>query len=313
MPRHECVLALDVGGTTIKAGIADLSGRFVHRVRRDTGRAGGVGAVVENLVVAAEALAAHAELLGYEALAAGVVVPGVVNEDLGVAVDASNIGWHDVPLRALLHDRLGLPVHLGHDVRAGALAEARCGSARGRRTFAFLPIGTGIGGAWVIDGSPYSGANYAAAEVGHIVVRPDGDTCVCGRIGCLETLASASAIARRYSERSGRPVAGAADVASLVASSDPVAVRIWDEALDALADALVTVTTLLDPEIIVLGGGLSHAGALLSTPLQQRLAQRSLSSAPPLVHASLGDEAGCMGAALYALDLVRPYQSEGHP
>ena len=179
--------------------------------------------------------------------------------------------------------------------------------------FAFLPIGTGIGGAWVIDGSPYSGANYAAAEVGHIVVRPGGDTCVCGRIGCLETLASASAIARRYSERSGRPVAGAADVASLVASSDPIAVRIWDEALDALADALVTVTTLLDPEIIVLGGGLSHAGALLSAPLQQRLAHRSLSAAPPLVHASLGDEAGCMGAALYALDLVRPYQPEGHP
>jgi glucokinase len=307
MALNQCVLALDVGGTTIKAGIADLTGRFLHRVRRATRREGGVETVIETLVVVAEELAVQATRLGHHALAAAVVVPGVVDEERGVAVDASNIGWHDVPLRALLHERLDLPVYLGHDVRAGALAEARRGAARGRRTFAFLPIGTGIGGAWVIDGSPYSGANYAAAEVGHIVVRPDGDPCVCGRVGCLETLASASAIARRYTKRSGSAVAGAADVAALVASRDPVAISIWDDALDALADALLTVTTLLDPEIIVLGGGLSHAGALLSTPLQQRLAHRALLvSPPPLVHASLGDEAGCMGAALYAIDLVRP-------
>jgi glucokinase len=303
---HECLLAVDVGGTTIKAGLTDLTGRFLHRMRRDTGRASGVDAVVENLLTAAEELAAQADQLGLHALAAGVVVPGVVDEERGVAVDASNIGWQSVPLRDLLQERLRLPVHLGHDVRAGALAEARLGSARGCRSFAFLGIGTGIGGAWVIDGSPYSGANYASAEMGHIVVRPGGDRCVCGRVGCLETVGSASAIARRYTEHSGRTVEGAAGVAALVADGDSVAVRVWDEALDALADALATVTTLLDPEIIVLGGGLSHAGALLSAPLQRRLAERCLASTPPLVHASLGDEAGCTGAALYAIDLVRP-------
>ncbi|MFL6131860.1 MAG: ROK family protein [Nocardioidaceae bacterium] len=305
MARGRCVLALDVGGTTIKAGIADVTGAFVHRTRRDTRRAAGVQAVVENLTVVAEELSATAADLGYESVAAGVVVPGIVDEERGIAVDASNIGWRDVPLRMLLQDRLRLPVYLGHDVRAGALAEGRLGAARGRRSFAFLPIGTGIGGAWVIDGCPYSGAHYAAAEVGHIIVRPGGDRCVCGRVGCLETLASASAIARRFGALSGRDVAGAADVADLVTAGDPVAGRVWEDATEALADALLTVNTLLDPESIVLGGGLSHAGELLLGPLRQRLADLSSPfSFPALTHASLGDEAGCMGAALYALDLV---------
>lgn len=305
MPSGECVLALDVGGTTIKAGIADATGIFVHRTRRDTRRDAGVEAVINAITVVAEELVGTAGDLGYDPLAAGVVVPGIVDEERGVAVDASNIGWRDVPLRMMLQDRLRLPVYVGHDVRAGALAEGRLGAARGCRNFAFLPIGTGIGGAWVIDGRPYSGAHYAAAEVGHIIVRPGGDRCVCGRVGCLETLASASAIARRYGALSGRVVAGAADVADLVQSGDPVADRVWNDATDALADALLTVNTMLDPESIVVGGGLSHAGELLLGPLRQRLGDLSSPfSFPALVHASLGDEAGCMGAALYALDLL---------
>jgi glucokinase len=306
-----CVLALDVGGTTIKAGIADVTGVFVHRTRRDTRRDAGVEAVIDAMTVLAEELADTARDLGYDPLAAGVVVPGIVDEERGVAVDASNMGWRDVPLRMLLQDRLRFPVYLGHDVRAGALAEGRLGAARGRRNFAFLPIGTGIGGAWVIDGRPFSGARYAAAEVGHVIVRPGGDRCVCGRVGCLETLASASAIARRYAALSGRDVAGAADVADLVRSGDPVAGRVWGDATDALADALLTVNTLLDPESIVVGGGLSHAGDLLLGPLRQRLADLSSPfSLPALVNASLGDEAGCMGAVLYALDLVVSLDSE---
>ena len=306
MTLTQSALAIDLGGTTMKAGIADVAGVFLHRTRRDTGRDAGVDAVVENVLDLAEDLAYTAAEMGVTPVGLGLVVPGIVNEEEGVAVDASNLGWHEVPLRKLVEDRLHLPVYLGHDVRAGALAEARLGAAQGRRSFVFLPIGTGIGGAWVIDGCPYSGANYAAAEVGHIVVRPQGHVCVCGRTGCLETLASASAIARRYRELGGlAPVHGAIDVAARVRDQDPIATQVWDDAVDALADALMTVSTLLDPEIIVLGGGLAEAGDLLSSPLRSRLAERHLSlSAPPLVHAQLGDEAGCTGAALYALDLA---------
>ena len=305
MNRRACVLALDVGGTTIKAGIADLHGTFFHRTRRPTRRADGVDVVVANLLAVSEDLARTAEALDHEVVAAGVVVPGVVDEDRGVAVDSSNIGWRDVPLRTLLRQRLDVPVYLGHDVRGGALAEARRGAATGRRNFVFLPIGTGIGAALVIDGHPYSGANYAAAEVGHIVVRRDGDPCVCGGVGCLETLASASAIARRHSDLTGRPDEGAVAVAARVRAGEAAAVRVWDEAVDALADALTTVGTLFDPEVIVIGGGLGGAGPLLSAPLRDGLAKRAHSrTSPQLAHALLGDEAGCVGAALFALDLI---------
>lgn len=305
MPPVECVLALDVGGTTIKVAIADRDGTVLHRARRDTGRTAGAVAVVQNILNVAQDLAEEADSSGYQIVAAGVVVPGVVDEQRGIAVASSNIGWRDVPLRELLQNRLGLPIQVGHDVRAGALAESRHGAAIDRSSFLFLPIGTGIGGALVIDGRPYTGASYAAAEVGHLVVRPDGELCVCGRVGCLETLASASAIARRYSDAAGHSVQGANDVAIRARSGDATAIRIWTEAIDALADALVVVTTLLDPELIVLGGGLAESGSLLLDPLRQKLSERIiLGQFPQLACALLGDEAGCVGAALLALDLI---------
>lgn len=304
----ECVLALDVGGTTIKAAIADRDGSLLHSVRRDTGRTAGADVVVQTILAVAQDLATEADSSGYQVVAAGVVVPGVVDEQRGVAVESSNIGWRNVPLRELVHDRLGLPVQVGHDVRAGALAESRRGAAIDRSSFLFVPIGTGIGGALVIDGRPYAGASYAAAEVGHIVVRPDGEPCVCGRVGCLETVASASAIARRYSDAAGRWVQGAVDVAIRARGGDATAIRIWAEAIDAMTDALVIVTTLLDPELVVLGGGLAQSGSQLLDPLRQRLSERIILGQPPqLTCALLGDEAGCVGAALLALDLVNGF------
>jgi glucokinase len=299
------VLALDVGGTTIKAAIAGPDGSLLSRVRRDTGRAAGPDVVVKTILALADELAAQVRADGCRLAAAAIVVPGVVNEHSGVAVDSSNIGWRDVPLRDLAVERLGAPVQVGHDVRAGALAEARRGAARGRSSSLFLPLGTGIGGAMVIGTTPYAGANFAAAELGHVVVRPDGDVCVCGRVGCLETVASASAIARRYSAATGSTVAGAVDVAERLERGDATAKRVWDEAVEAIADALVLAATLLDPEVVVVGGGLSHSGPRLLEPLRQSMSRRvTVGPTPELTRAQLGDEAGCVGAALLALDLV---------
>lgn len=299
------VLALDVGGTTIKAAIAGPDGTLLSRIRRDTGRAAGPEVVVKTILALAEELADRLRAEGCRLAAAAVVVPGVVDEQAGVAVDSSNIGWRDVPLRALAAERLGAPVMVGHDVRAGALAEARCGAARGRSSSLFLPIGTGIGGALVIGTTPYPGASYAAAELGHVVVRPGGDRCVCGRVGCLETVASASAIARRYNAATGSTVAGAVDVAERLERGDATATRVWAEAVEAIADALVLAATLLDPEVVVVGGGLSESGPRLLDPLRQSMLQRvTVGVSPEVVRAQLGDEAGCVGAALMALDLV---------
>jgi glucokinase len=144
------------------------------------------------------------------------------------------------------------------------------------------------------------GLGYAG-ELGHVVVEPDGDPCACGSRGCLETMASAAAIEAGYRARSGRAVDGAAGVARLVVQGDPVAVAVWDRAVDALAAALATFTTLLAPGLIVIGGGLAEAGGLLLDPLRARLSEQlTFQRRPEVVRAELGDEAGCLGAGILA-------------
>lgn len=300
-----CALAVDVGGTVIKSALAAPDGRLLYRLRRDTGRAAGPEHVVSTILTLIEDLREYARQAGFDVVAAGVAVPGIVNEATGVAVEASNIGWHDVPLRDLVQQRIGVPVQVGHDVRAGALAEGRRGSAQDSANFLFVPIGTGIGGAWVLNGIPYPGANYAAAEIGHLPVTVPGGPCVCGRTDCLETVASATAIVRRFSAASGRDVTEAREVAALVQTGDETATRVWQQAVQALTDALQNAATLFDPALVVLGGGLAQSGPLLLQPLQEALSQRILPGrCPELRCATLGDEAGCVGAALWSMDLI---------
>ncbi|MFD7875249.1 ROK family protein [Streptomyces sp. NPDC059766] len=314
--RH--VIALDVGGTGMKAALvgADTTPSggtspgppvLLHRARRATGREHGPDAVVEGILDFAAELRAHGERhFGEPAAAAGVAVPGIVDEQQGIAAYAANLGWRDVPLRDLLTERLGgIPVALGHDVRTGGLAEGRIGAGRGADRFLFVPLGTGIAGAIGLDGRVEAGAHGFAGEIGHVVVRPGGAPCPCGQRGCLERYASASAVSEAWAAACGQPEADAADCAKAVASGDPNAVRVWRTALDALADGLVTALTLLDPRTIVIGGGLAEAGETLFTPLRDAVRQRvTFQKLPSIVPAALGDTAGCLGAGLLARDLL---------
>ncbi|MGW1267946.1 ROK family protein, partial [Streptomyces sp. NPDC002491] len=242
---------------------------------------------------------------GEPAAAAGVAVPGIVDEAGGVAVYAANLGWRDVPLRARLAERLGAPVALGHDVRTGGLAEGRIGAARGADRFLFVALGTGIAGAIGVDGRVEAGAHGFAGEIGHIVVRPGGAPCPCGQRGCLERFASAAAVGEAWAAAVGDPEADAADCAKAFSSGDPRALRVWQSAVDALADGLVTGLTLLDPRTLVIGGGLAEAGEALFTPLRDAVRRRvTFQKLPEIVPAALGDSAGCLGAGLLAWDLL---------
>ncbi|MFF3454420.1 ROK family protein [Streptomyces sp. NPDC002730] len=303
--RH--VIALDVGGTRMKAALVGVDGTLLYEARRATGRERGPDAVVETVLGFAEELRAYgAEHLGESSLAAGVAVPGIVDADRGIAVYAANLGWRDVPMRALLAERLGgLPVALGHDVRTGGLAEGRIGAGKGADRFLFVPLGTGIAGAIGIAGSIEAGAHGYAGEIGHIVVRPEGPDCGCGQRGCLETLASAAAVTRAWAAASGDPDADAADCAKAVESGDKRAARVWQDAVDALAAGLVTALTLLDPRTLIIGGGLAEAGETLFTPLRAAVEERvTFQKLPAIVPAALGDTAGCLGAGLLAWDLL---------
>jgi glucokinase len=302
--RH--VIALDVGGTGMKAALAGPEGELLYQARRPTGREQGPDAVVAGILgFAAEVRAYGAEHFGTPASAAGVAVPGIVDEARGIAAYAANLGWHDVPLRDLLAERLGVPVALGHDVRTGGLAEGRVGAGRGADRFLFVALGTGIAGAIGVDGRVEAGAHGFAGEIGHIVVRPGGSPCPCGQRGCLERFASAAAVSEAWATASGDPGADAADCAKAVESGDPRARAVWQEAVDALADGLVTALTLLDPRTLIIGGGLAEAGETLFTPLREAIRHRiTFQKQPSIVPAALGDTAGCLGAGLLAWDLV---------
>ncbi|MCM1970984.1 MULTISPECIES: ROK family protein [unclassified Streptomyces] len=301
------VIALDVGGTGMKAALVAADGTLLHEARRATGRERGAEAVVETIQdFAAELLDLGRERFATTASAAGVAVPGIVDAENGIAVYAANLGWRDVPMRELLGRRLGgIPVALGHDVRTGGLAEGRIGAGRGADRFLFVPLGTGIAGAIGIAGRIEAGAHGYAGEIGHIVVRPGGPACGCGQNGCLETLASASAVSRAWAAASGDPEADAADCAKAVESGDERAREVWLAAIGALADGLVTAITLLDPRTLIIGGGLAEAGETLFTPLRTAVEERvTFQRLPHIVPAALGDTAGCLGAGLLAWDLL---------
>ncbi|MET8680743.1 ROK family protein [Streptomyces sp. NPDC004647] len=326
------VIALDVGGTGMKAALVGPDGALLHEARRATARDRGPDAVVASILdFAADLHGLAVERFGEPPSAAGVAVPGIVDETNGIAVYAANLGWRDVPLRALLAERLGAerlgaervgterlsaerpgttdsadcPVALGHDVRTGGLAEGRLGAGKGADRFLFVPLGTGISVAIGINGRIEAGAHGCAGEIGHIVVRPGGPACGCGRHGCLETLASASAVARAWAAASGNPDADAADCAKAVESGDPRATEVWSEAISALADGLVTGLTLLDPRTLIIGGGLAEAGETLFVPLRAAVEQRiTFQNIPHIVPAALGATAGCLGAGLLAWDLL---------
>lgn len=295
------VIAVDVGGSSIKAGCVDTEGRLSRMYRVATPPAGGDGVTV------LDAVAASIEKLqgGDRPAAVGVVVPGIVDEDAGVAVWSENLGWANVPVREVLADRIGAPVVLGHDVRAGGLAEHRVGACRGSRNSAFVPVGTGIAAALVLDGRIYHGDGWAG-EIGHVDVGHDLP-CVCGGRGCLEAIASAAAVARRYSERAGEPVAGSLDVADRVRRGDPAAVAVWSDAVDALARGLAMLVGVVAPEVVAIGGGFAESADLVIGPVTDRLRERlTFQRIPRVVAAELGDSAGCVGAGLLAWELVTP-------
>jgi len=304
---RDVVVGLDLGGTTFKSALVERDGThtFVGRHRPDRGA--GSDEVVKDILDHAEESVADATRRGAVVRAVGVASCGLVDEAAGVAIFSAAYGWHDVPLRELLAERLGLPVALGQDVRAGGVAEARMGAGVGHEVFLFVPIGTGVGAALMIAGRPFVGAHWRAGEMGHMVSRPEGALCGCGARGCVSTVAGGPALTRRYGELLDDPAHGvdAEGVARLAAADDPIAGRVWGEMVAGLADTLAGSVSMLDPSAVVLGGGIGRSGEQLTVPLRAELERRlTFQVMPSLLEARFADEAGSLGAGLLAWDLV---------
>jgi glucokinase len=252
-----------------------------------------------------------------DVLCAGLGIPATIDHDQGVAIQAVNLEISDVPLRDLMREKLGLPVYIDNDANVAALAEFLFGAGRGARDVVMLTIGTGIGGGLILDGETYRGSTGAAAELGHIVVQEDGPPCQgnCPNHGCVETLASGTAIARegrKVAEEQPDSALGKAlaegpivgkTVTELAMSGDPLAREVVADAGRHLGVALASLANIFDPDVIVIGGGVSPVGDLMLDPAREELRARAL---PPMNRtrvqlAELGPEAGMIGAAAMAL------------
>ncbi len=286
------VLGIDVGGTKIAAGLvnerAEILASAVVPTRAGEGYAVSLG----------QLYAAIRACLRGEVSAIGICAPGPLNPKTGVVLNPPNLpGWRDVPLAELVAREFSRPCRVENDANAAGLAETRFGAARGCASVFYVTLSTGIGTGIILDGRIYHGKNGQAGEGGHVTIDYLSPTrCNCGLAGCIEALASGTAMARRGMA----PEA----IAAAVEAGDPRAVQILEETAHMLAAWLGGMISLLDPEIVVIGGGVSQIGEPLFARLRRMAPARSINpfaSSTPIVPAQLGANAGILGAAAVVL------------
>ncbi|MFA0747755.1 ROK family protein [Fervidibacter sp.] len=299
------VIGVDVGGTKMTAALANRDGKIVKllriQTRREEGAEGGFKAICEMV----KSLLDEAQTQGLSVERIGVGFGGPVDFERGTVYLSHHVpGWENFPLKAELERSLGVPVTVDNDANAGTLGEWMFGAGKGVNDLLYVNIGTGIGGGIVSGGKMVRGWRNLAGEIGHMTVKPNGPTCTCGRKGCLEALASGSAIGREGTERLGRPVRSE-EVFQLADQGDPIAKQILAEAVDALAFAIGAAANLFNPKKVILGGGVAEAPEhLLIEPLRERLVRYTLPQVYEgleVVRAQLGYDAGIMGAIALAL------------
>lgn len=301
-------VAVDLGGSWIRAGVVGPDGAVREVLRVPTPQAGPEAV--------AEAIAHLVRQLGpVPPGRVGVAVPGPLSVREGVVFEPPNLrGWRDVPLQRMLEERLRRPVVLENDANAAAMGEWWKGAGAGSRHLVYVTVSTGVGGGLVLDGKLYRGASDTAGEIGHVVVEPDGPLCSCGRPGHLEAVASGPAIARWTLERlregrasvlAGKEALSSRDVAEAAERGDGLAQEAFQRAGRYLGLAVAGLLNLLNPEVVVIGGGVARAGRWLFDPLLQAAREASFDrpwKAARIVPAALGDHAGLVGAAYVAME-----------
>lgn len=298
------VIGLDVGGSTIKGGVFTGTSQSLVDIRVKTYSMQNTRAeILANMSATIRQLMQHASGLGIGDLSGiGIGVPGFVNAGEGVVIHASNLELHDVNLKLWFEKEFSVPCVVQGDARVGALAEREFGAARGSDSLLYIVIGTGVGSGMILDGQVYEGDHFVAGEIGHTILNPDGDLCACGKHGCLETFVSGPRLIAAYQRRLLRDEdVTAKTLSERAAAGEPDAIAVFREAAQTLALALANYCTILDPAIVVIGGGVSLAGPVLFEPLREffpEYASPLASKSIKIVPAELGDRSGVVGASL---------------
>lgn len=313
--RGRPVLALDIGGTKLAVAVVTDDGHTHGLLIEPTHRESGPDEVIRHLFDMGRRAIATAGV--DEVAAVGISCGGPLDAASGVLLGPLHLpGWDHVPIVSMAEDAFGVPAVLGNDASVGALAESRYGAAVGRSTVLYLTVSTGIGGGAVIDGHLHQGAAGNGGEFGHVLVRSDGRPCLCGRHGCLEGYASGGSIARRAQEAlatgadsslAALETVRAEDVVAAAQAGDRLAGAVWDETVELLAVAVTDLVNVFEPDVVVLGGGVTRSGDALFVPLRAAVDGAAMPPAAAAVRiepAALGDAVCVVGAACIAFDLL---------
>lgn len=324
------ILGIDLGGTKILTAVANAQGKMLSRDHSITPAKEGQEAVLNSILESVNRALDQAHIAAADLTAIGVGAPGLSNPETGILFTSPHLpGWKDVPLRDIIEKQLGRKAFLINDANAAAVGELYFGAGRGARNFIYITVSTGIGGGIIIDGKIYTGSAGTAGELGHMVIDDEGPQCDCGNNGCWETLSSGTALAR---EARRRIKEGAAT--SILKYTDENIEKINAEAIheaaqagDKLANELIAwsayylgiglanLINIFNPEVIVIGGGLSNIGDMLLKPAFEEAGRRAFKQSYQAVRfarAELGRNSGVLGAAAYALEKIRLEEATPH-
>lgn len=315
--KDKCTIGVDLGGHFIKLAVVDGTGKIQLRETAPTYADKGKDASIAQIVRSVKAFVAKAKAVCDTPIGVGIGAPGLIHVETGIVRFSPNLpGWSEVPLRQILEDATGLPVGLGNDANVVAMAENAFGAGRDFQDFVCATLGTGIGGAIVIGGKVVTGADGTAGEIGHITVDPNGPRCNCGNRGCLERFVgikymverAVSKIEHRTSESIlPKMVDGHLEdltpkiIAQAAEQGDRLAREVFDETGAYLGIAFASLVNVLNPEAIVLGGGVSNAGELIFRPIRETIRRRAMPvprATVQIIRATLGPDAGIIGASL---------------
>ena len=312
------VLAIDVGGTKIRIAIISGKGKIIAKEQRLTLADEGLEAVTGRIISGIDRLLRLKNLAPSQLHSIGIAAAGAIDSEKGLVTSSPNLpGWCDVPLRDIVKSKYGVDTFLINDASAAALGEHEFGAGRGVNNLIYLTVGTGIGGGIIIDGKLYLGPSGSAGEIGHMTIDVNGQRCSCGNTGCLETLASGTAMAKeaikriKQGEKSSLTEIVGGKIENITAETVEVAARGGDslasevisEAATYLGVGMVNLVNIFNPEMIIVGGGVAKMGDLLLNPVRQVVQERAFqlpAQAVRIVQAQLGDDSGLLGAAAFA-------------
>ncbi len=305
-------LGVDVGGMSVKAGIVDDNGNLIKKRSIVTNAIGKTMEFIDDIIDLCDTVCRDARLTREDITSVGIGMPGTVNPTEGIVTYACNIGFTNVALRSIFQQKWNVPVYLANDADAAGLAEVKFGGGVGASDALLVTLGTGVGTGIVIDGKIFSGRGGAGGESGHMVIVADGEQCGCGRKGCFEAYASASALIRMTAKAVlDNPESLLAKLAShgidgrtafnARLEGDPVATEVISQYVKYIGIGVTNLVNIFRPQIVLIGGGVSHEGEYFIRMIEEYVNEhaygKSINPYVPLRQALLGNDAGIIGAA----------------